>query len=182
MHQQRRMRSKRRRRQMPPWLPLIPTALLAVLVGLYYGGTDGYYVPTESMEPTLQKDDQFRAEIWHSARVGPSRGQIWVLHNPRPGDGNGSFLVKRVVGMPGDKIAISGGRLVVNGEAQKEGYVKEAATYRYGPVKLKDDEFFVLGDNRNKSQDSHAWGPIKRQVLIGRAFVLYLPLNRFKWL
>jgi signal peptidase I len=153
-----------------------------VLVGLYYGATDGYYVPTESMEPTLQKDDQFRAEIWHSRQVGPQRGQIWVLHNPHPGDGNGSFLVKRVVGVPGDKVAVKDGHLLINGSPQSESYVKEAPKYRYGPVKLGEEEYFVLGDNRNKSQDSHAWGPVKRQGLIGRAFVRYFPLSRFKWL
>ena len=182
MQQQRRMRSKRRRRQMPPWLPLIPTSLLAVGVGLYYGATDGYYVPSESMEPTLQKDDQFRAETWHSPEVGPHRGEIWVLHNPSPADGNGPYLVKRVVGMPGEKVAVKGGHLLVNGKPLTESYVKEAPKYKYGPVKLKDDEYFLLGDNRNKSHDGHAWGPLKRRALIGRAFLIYFPLPRFKWL
>lgn len=182
MHERRQHRSRRHRKRLPPWAPLIPTVLIALAVGLYYGGTDGYYVPTESMLPTLQKDDQFRAEIWYSPRQGPRRGEIWVLSNPRPMDGNGYFLVKRVIGLPGEKVAVKDGKVLIDGKPLDEPYVAEAADYKYGPRKLGDNEYFVLGDNRRNSQDSHVWGPIKQEGFIGRAFVRYWPPSRFKWL
>jgi signal peptidase I len=181
MHQRRQRRSKRHKQRVPPWLPLIPTVLLAVGVGLFYGATDGYYVPTESMVPTLQKDDQFRAEVWHSVRQGPRRGEIWVLSNPDPADGNGYFLVKRVIGLPGEKVLVKNAQVQVNGKALDEPYVETASDYRYGPLTLGPEEYFVLGDNRPESKDSHVWGPVKKDAFIGRAFVRYWPLNRFKW-
>jgi len=182
MQQKRSRRSRRYRRPMPPWLPLIPTVLLAAGIGLYYGATDGFYVPSESMEPTLQKGDQFRAEVWHSLQEGPKRGQIWVLHNPRPIDDNGPYLVKRVVGLPGEKIAVAKGKLLIDGKPLEERYVQEPIKYMIKPVTLGADEYWLLGDNRNNSQDSHAWGPAKRKGLMGRAFVLYWPFEHFKWL
>lgn len=166
---------------MPPWAPLIPTVLAALAFGLYYGATDGYYVPSESMLPVLEKGDQFRAEVWFSLRSGPKREQIWVVSNPEPADNNGYFLVKRVVGLPGEMVLVKNGKLYIDGKAWDEPYVKEKPTYKWGPKKLASDEYFVLGDNRNESKDSHVWGPVKREGFIGRAFVRYWPLSRFKW-
>jgi signal peptidase I len=180
------MSDRRHRRSrskgLPPWLSLLGTTLAALGCGVLLMATRPYIVPSESMEPILEKGDRFRADVLIAPRQGPRRGEIWVLQNPQPDDGNGPILVKRVVGLPGDRVAVGDGKLILNGSAQEEPYVRDSARYETPTRRLQEGEYWVLGDNRNHSEDSHAWGPIGRSAFVGRAFVRYAPLSRFGWL
>jgi signal peptidase I len=163
------------------WVSLVLTGAVALGASVYFMGTKGYFVPSDSMEPTLLRGDRFRADLLFSPKHGPGRGEVWVFRNPQPMDGNGEILVKRVVGLPGQTVAMHGGRLKINGEVVAEPYVRERARYTLKPRKLGAEEYWLLGDNRNNSEDSHAWGPLNRRALIGRVFVRYWPLGRFQW-
>lgn len=177
-----RYRKKKHARKLPPWVGVLLTALAAGGLAFFFGGTQSYFVPSDSMVPTLVKGDEFRADTFLSPREGPKRGEIWVLRNPTPEDGNGPVLVKRVVGVPGDKLATGKGRLSRNGQPLDEPYLREKPRYTHPAVKLGDGEYWVLGDNRNASADSHTWGAVPSSLFIGRAFFRYWPLERMKWL
>jgi signal peptidase I len=172
---------RRRRRPVPPWVGFLATTLLALVIALFAGTTRSYFVPTDSMAPTLEVNDQFRADTYFAPQAGPQPGELWVLNNPHPEDGNGATLVKRVLAGPGDRVAVQGGTLRVNDQQVPEPYVAEPMAYEVKPLKLKDDQYWVLGDNRNASEDSHSWGPVLRSQFVGRVWVRYWPLNRFRW-
>ena len=173
-------RAKRRRR-LPPWVGVVTAAAVALAISLFFAGTRSHFVPSDSMVPTLLRGDQFRTDTSFAPRAGPKRGEIWVLQNPEPEDGNGPELVKRVVGLPGEKIGVANGKLTVDGKPLSEPYCPEQIGYRQAAVTLKEDEYWVLGDNRNNSQDSHSWGPVPRGLLIGRVFLRYFPPSRVSW-
>lgn len=105
----------------------------------------------------------------------PGRGDVVVFQYPN--DPSRDFI-KRVVGLPGDEVEIDNGRVTVNGTAVAEPYVAQLGSYS-GRWNLKADEFFVLGDNRNNSSDSHNWGILPRDNLIGRAWVIYWPVRNW---
>ena len=120
-----------------------------------------YLIPTSSMAPTLAMGDRIVVD----SRSGktPARGELWVFTLP-----NGSVAVKRVVGLPGETMEVAAGRLLVDGKPLAEPYLARPIGYTMPPLALKANEFFVLGDNRNISFDSHIWGPAPRGRFLGR--------------
>jgi len=108
----------------------------------------------------------------------PARGDVIVLHNPRQDQED---FIKRVVGLPGETIQIKEGRVYANGTLLDEPYVEEFCTAGCdGTWTLDNDHYFVLGDNRNHSYDSHSFGPIQRSLIVGQAWIRYWPLSDFE--
>jgi signal peptidase I len=176
-------KKKRRPRRMPPWAGFLLTTILAIGIAVFIGTTRTFFVPSDSMVPTLVRGDQLWTDVHFAKQQLPHRGEIWVFNNPLPQEEEGSepVYVKRVVGLPGDTVAVIKGRLMLNGKHVEEPYARELIIKDVKPVKLKTDELWVLGDNRNYSQDSSVWGPIHRSVLIGKVFARFWPLNRLRW-
>lgn len=163
---------------MPAWLSFTSTTLAALGVGWWVVATRGYSVPSGSMEPTLQVGDQFCAEVFSSPKRGPRRGEIWVLDNAAA-DPQEPTLVKRVIGLPGETLEVRDGHVWVNGKPLAEPYVKEPPGYVTPRFTLAAKKYWVLGDNRNDSEDSHVWGPVAREAFTGRAFLRYAPIQRW---
>ncbi len=104
----------------------------------------------------------------------PERGDVIVFRYPR--DPRRDFI-KRIIGVPGDTVVIREGRVVVNGQALAEPYLGEPTGYSREPTTVPPGFYYVLGDNRNNSSDSHVWGPVPRENIIGKAWLSYWPLS-----
>jgi signal peptidase I len=87
-------------------------------------------------------------------------------------------FIKRVVAVAGQTVEVRGGEVIIDGVVRDEPYLDEPPAYEYGPITVAEDQYFVLGDNRNNSYDSHAWGTLEESFLIGRADIRYWPLSR----
>lgn len=139
-----------------------------------------YQIPSGSMLPTIQLQDRILAFrlIYHFRPV--ERGDIVVFEPPENID-PGTPYVKRVIGLPGDTVEVRGGRVLVNGEEFK---VDMATTPSYSRATetVPEGMLFVLGDNRNESFDSHRWGYVPLDNVIGRAEFIYWPPEHLKWL
>jgi signal peptidase I len=135
-----------------------------------------YVIPSSSMSGTLLPGDRVVAG-W-AAGHQPRRGEVWTFKAPKKASVDENVFVKRVVGMPGETVAVSGGKVWINGAALPEPYLTSGANYSMPPVTLGSDEYFVMGDNRSNSNDSHAWGPLKRDRLRGKVEYRYWPLDR----
>ena len=134
-----------------------------------------YLVPSSSMEPTLLPDD--RVIAYSSEYYG--RGEVVVIRDPDDPDDPAGYLVKRIVGIEGDLVAVRGGNLILNGEPVQEPYLKEPMAYKLGPVRVSPGEIFVLGDNRNQSHDSHIWkGGVPVDTVMGAVRYIYSPRAR----
>jgi signal peptidase I len=101
----------------------------------------------------------------------PQRGDVIVFNYPKATERD---FIKRVIGLPGETVRISGGVVSVNGAPLSEPYIAAPPVYD-GEWTLGPTELFVMGDNRNSSSDSHSWGPLERKYLIGRAVLVYWP-------
>lgn len=140
-----------------------------------------YYIPAGSMQPTLDIGDRFLVDklVYNSRQ--PQRSDI-IVFNPTETmrqQGMESPFIKRVVGLPGEKIEVKNGKVYINDQPLAEKYIAEPPEYTFGPVTVPDDCYFVLGDNRNNSYDSHYWGFVPRSLIIGRATSRFLPFERF---
>ena len=153
-------------------LDLIETLFLAV--ALYLGinaisarvRVDGF-----SMNPTLQ-DGEYVLVSKVTYRLGqPQHGDIIVFKYPGepPQD-----LIKRIIGLPGDSVQVNGSNVYVNGQPLAEPYIAAAPMYQ-GQWQVPEGFLFVLGDNRNDSSDSHSWGLLPRENVIGKALLIYWP-------
>lgn len=129
-----------------------------------------------SMEPTLQPGE-FILVNKLAYRLGEFRyGDIVVFHYPpNPAED----YIKRVIGLPGDEITVEKGQVFVNGYGLSEPYISSPPDYG-GEWKVPDDAIFVLGDNRNQSSDSHSWGFVPRDYVVGKALVIYWPVDKLK--
>lgn len=107
---------------------------------------------------------------------GPQRGDIIVFRYPGRPDRD---FIKRVIALPGDQVQIERGRVYINGEVLQEDYIRALPTYSLPPQKVPEGNYFVLGDNRPNSSDSHIWGFVPEANVIGKAWVSYWPPNEW---
>lgn len=137
-------------------------------------------IPTPSMSPTIQVNDRVLVDKIYYKFSGINRRDIIVFNPPKNLDNpTGNPWIKRVIGLSGDTIEIKDGKVFVNGEALTEPYEMAKPNYNYGPLLIPKDSYFVLGDNRNESYDSHYWGVLPAKNINGKAMFKYWPLNDF---
>jgi len=156
---------------------LLETLILAILVYLILNALTGrYQVLSVSMEPSLHEGEYLlvnKASHW----LRPiERGDIIVFQPPQEAS-DGIPLIKRVIGLPGERVEARDGRIWINGVALNEPYVNGPMSYQKTWV-LEEETYIVLGDNRNNSSDSHRWGPLPGENLIGKAVFRYWPLDK----
>ncbi|MBM2811566.1 MAG: signal peptidase, partial [Chloroflexi bacterium] len=102
----------------------------------------------------------------------PARGDIVVFRFPQQPDKD---FIKRIIAVPGDTVEVRAGRVYLNGDLQDEPYIRRGATYERQSQVVPDGNYFVLGDNRPNSSDSHVWGYVPADNLIGKAWFAYWP-------
>lgn len=127
-----------------------------------------------SMLPTLQPGEFVLVNKMAYQFGDFDRGDIVVFHYSEQED-----YIKRVIGLPGDQIEIDNGEVRVNDQLLAEPYISAAPQYN-GSWEVPPDNLFVLGDNRNQSSDSHRWGYINEESVVGEAMVVYWPLDEFQ--
>ncbi len=161
------------------WKDLIQTIILAVLIFLILNTvTSRVKVFNISMQPTLKQGYLLVVNKLAYKWGQPKRGDIIVFHHA--GIENQDYI-KRVIGLPGDTVEVSGGVVSVNGTPLTEPYIKEMPRYTL-TEKVPANKLFVLGDNRNQSDDSHSWGFVDMDWVVGKALFIYWPLREIKLL
>ncbi len=158
---------------------LIIIVLAAVIYGLLQFVIQGVPVLGSSMEPNLESSGErvliSRVVYWFH---GPQRGDIITFHPPASWPNPPKLpFIKRVIGLPGDTVEIKSGKIYLNGSSQPlvEPYIKMPFTYSMAKIQVPAGQYFVLGDNRNISEDSHLYGTILRKTIIGKAWLVYWP-------
>ena len=182
------------------WIVTIVGAVAIVLLVKQFA-INPYRIPSSSMEPTLhcaQPEDGCEARF--SDRVlanrfvyhlrSPRRGDIVVFNVPKKAKqecGADGVFVKRLIGLPGETIQLrlrkGDGYVYINGKELKEPYIQKsrrAATSGFGPKKIPQGHYFMMGDNRAQSCDSRAWGTVPRANIIGKVFATYWPPTRIR--
>ena len=155
------------------FIDLLETIILAVVLFFAINAVSARVrVDGFSMVPTLQDGEYVLVNRLAYRNHLPERGDIIVFSSPQTTDLD---LIKRVIGLPGDTVEISGGVVRVNGQVLEEPYIAAAPVYN-GEWEVPDGKLFVLGDNRNDSSDSHAWGLLPLENVIGKAILIYWPI------
>jgi signal peptidase I len=172
------------------WVVLIGSALvIALLIKTFL--FQAFYIPSESMRPTLNVGDRVLVNKMSYRLHDVNRGDIVVFETPpNADDANGTIkdLVKRVVALPGETIETREGVVYINGRQLEEPYLTNGvktcelnsnapACPNYGPRVVESDHVFVMGDNRRESKDSRSFGPIEESSIVGRVFVRIWPLT-----
>jgi signal peptidase I len=187
-------------------LVLIVATALALALAIQAFLVKPYRIPSPSMEPTLAIGQRVLVNRLGNRFSQPEVGEIMVFHPPagaeeasqcaNPGEGQGEAapcsrstqrradvnFIKRVVGVPGDRISIRNGRVVRNGVPAREPFVRpcegEGGCDFPQEITVPPGHYFMMGDNRGASDDSRFWGPVRRDWLIGGAFATYWPPGR----
>lgn len=138
------------------------------------------YIPSESMLPTLKVNDRLVINKLAYRFYLPQRGDI-VVFDPTEAlqdQGYRDAFIKRIIGLPGDRIKVIGGQVYVNDKALIESYIQEKPQYQLEEIVVPPKSYLVLGDNRNNSYDSHYWGFVPRKNIIGKATQRFYPFDR----
>jgi signal peptidase I len=183
---------------------IIIALVLALLIKTFL--IQAFYIPSQSMEPTLQVGDRVLVNKLVFRFREPRRGEVIVFENPRYDDQDRNPLaavwhwvteglgftadpnkdfIKRLVALPGDTIEVKGGQVFVNGQQIEEPYLNRPRDRSdYGPFTVPEGQVFVMGDNRANSQDSRspAVGPVPEDKIVGRAFIILWPPSSFEWM
>ncbi len=156
---------------------------LIIIIPIRYYLVQPFFVRGASMEPNFEDGEYLIIDQLSYQWREPRRGEVVVFRYPlRPSQ----FFIKRIVGLPNEKVKISGGQVTIYNERQPQGAVLDESEYlpqtlRTGgdvELQLAPDEFFVLGDNRPASSDSRSWGSLGREEIVGRAWLRILPIDR----
>ena len=150
---------------------IVMTLLIFAAVRLM---VQNFRIEGNSMEPNLHNGQYLIIEKL-SYRFGtPQRGDVIVFHYPSNPKRD---FIKRIIGLPGETVEIHSGQIMIDGNSIDEAYLPNMGTYNWGPGVVGADEYFVLGDNRNNSSDSHSWGMLPRDLIIGKAWFTYWPVS-----
>jgi signal peptidase I len=153
-------------------LDIIETLLLAVVLFLGINAVSARVrVDGSSMHPTLENGEFVLVSKLNYKLGEVERGDIIVFHYPM---NPSQELIKRVIGLPGDHVAVKDGLVFVNGQRLEEPYIAAAPTY-IGDWDVPEEQLFVLGDNRNDSSDSHQWRFLPIANVVGKAVMIYWP-------
>ncbi|HQM15791.1 MAG TPA: signal peptidase I [Candidatus Woesebacteria bacterium] len=157
---------------------------LSIFLVVYLFLLQPHQVNGKSMVPNFESGDYVLTDKI-SYRFGhPKRGDVIVFHAPISANcpqGTGCDYIKRVIATPGESVEIKNGKIFVNSILLEENYLPDSFVTnsgdftRNGPVVMGDNEYFVVGDNRSYSSDSRAWGPVDKELIVGKAFFRYWP-------
>lgn len=170
------------------FLDLVETVAisLSIFLVVYLFLMQPHQVNGQSMIPNFQDGEHVMTDKISYKFREPMRGEIVVFHSPPAAgcvEGTGCDFIKRIIGIPGDRVAVRENAIWINGEKLPEPYIPSNFEILPGratldqEIYLAPDEYFVSGDNRPHSSDSRFWGPITKDEIVGRVFLRYWPLN-----
>jgi len=155
-------------------LEVLQTLVLAVIL---YFGIDALFARVKvlniSMQPTFYEGDVILVSKMAYKLGAMHTGDVVIFHNPHNLEED---YIKRLIGTPGDTVQVTGGEVYVNGNPLNEPYIAARPEYD-GSWQVPKGQVFVLGDNRNQSSDSHSWGFVPLEDIVGKALVVYWPPN-----
>jgi len=181
---------------------MIVAVALGLALGIQAFLVKPFRIPSESMVPTLEVNQRVLVDRVSFHFSDPHRGDIVVFKPPAGADLNrcavdhpdnqpcpqptdersDTNFIKRVVGEPGDRLSVRGGRVHIDGKPQDEGFARlsnSCATCNMEKeITIPPDHYFMMGDNRGESADSREWGPVPKEWIIGNAFATYWPPSR----
>jgi signal peptidase I len=165
-----------------PWVEGVKVVGLSLFLafGIRTFVAEARYIPSGSMEPTLQINDRLVIDKLSYDFREPQHGDI-VVFNPTETLEQENYrdaFIKRIIGLPGDAVEVRNGQVYVNDQLINEDYIAAPPDYVWGPVVVPHDSYLVLGDNRNESYDSHYWGFVPRDRIIGQATFRFWPPAR----
>ncbi len=152
---------------------IIPAVLIALVINLFLAQATQVY--GQSMEPNLHHSQRLVVEKISYHFHGPRRGDVVVLKSSQH---DSELLIKRVVGLPGERVEIHDGLVYIDGVPLAEPYLIQGTTGHVGPVVVPPLHVYVLGDNRGYSNDSRSFGPVPLENIVGRAWLSYWPLDK----
>ncbi|MEN8113394.1 MAG: signal peptidase I [Actinomycetota bacterium] len=195
--------AEEKKHALPFWLelPLLILAALVIAVVIKTFFLQAFWIPSSSMQDTLQINDRVMVNKLAYRMGDLDRGHIVVFDDPRGEDKPAETVVdaarrnvleaiglsvprtefiKRIVGLPGDRVEVIDNQVLVNGSPIDEAYLKVgSAMPDFGPMLVPPGEMFVMGDNRNSSQDSRYFGTVATDTIVGRAFVIMWPVSNW---
>ena len=156
-------------------LEIAGTLVLALTIFLVVHFTlESRQVDGDCMIPNLETGQRVlvcKGAYWFG---DPHRGDVIVFRKPGEPE---RVLIKRIIGMPGDRLEIKGGQVYIGDELLEEPYVIEPTSSDYSSIEIPTGHYFVMGDNRDYSSDSRSWGTMPRENIIGKAWLCYWPLS-----
>lgn len=170
------------------WLETIIVALvLALIIRAFF--LQVFWIPSGSMEPTLDVGDRIVVDKVSYHFREPERMEVVVFRGVSTFSGEKRDLIKRLVGLPGETLEVKDGVININGSAIMEKHRLNADFSNFGPIKIPESSYFVMGDNRPASADSRYWRDadgklifLPKRNLIGPAFIRIWPLNKFSFI
>ncbi|MFH1169807.1 MAG: signal peptidase I [Chloroflexota bacterium] len=147
------------------------TLILALVIFVVMQATvQQFVVIGNSMLPSFQNNERLLVNKAVYIFRQPQRGEVVVFRHSKETD-----YIKRIIGLPGDTVEVKKNKVYVNGSALNEPYINNAPDYTFGPEKIPEGQYFVLGDNRDNSDDSHSGWVVPRDDIVGKAWILIWP-------
>jgi len=156
---------------------IIVAFVMALIIRAFF--LQVFWIPSSSMEPTLDIKDRIVVNKMLYHFRAPQRQEIIVFRQVAPEGTPKRDLIKRLMGLPGEKLQIKKGVVYINDKVVEENHDMNQDYANFGPLMIPSDSYFVLGDNRSASADSRYWGFLPKKNVIGPAFLRIWPLTRF---